>query len=114
MLRIRVWPFLINPIEHINADEIDHQPNTDPKNKGGTHYARPPQIPSRLMSKKTNVMLRPSASAEKNPKADSNVSVSRMKPWRIDGNARKRGGSGGIPREMEEREKKTKVWYTSY
>jgi hypothetical protein len=101
--------FLINSVEDIDAGAISGEAVL----AKSTHYARPPQMPSKLMSRKTNMMLRPSESSEKMPTADSNPSVSRMKPCRIDGNARKRGGSGGMPREMEEREKNTKVWYTS-
>jgi hypothetical protein len=75
-----------------------------------TYYARPPQTPSRLINRKTKVILRPSESAGKNPMADSDASVSRIKPCKMEGSERKRDGSGGRPMEIDEREKNTVVW----
>lgn len=81
--------------------------------EAGTDYARPPQIPSRLMRMKTVRMLRPSASAEKKPTADSKIKASNTSACTIAGRGNRRDGRGGTPIEIEDRDKKTVVWYTN-
>jgi hypothetical protein len=75
-----------------------------------TYYARPPQIPSTQIRENVAAKLRPSFSAGKKPTADSNTSASRIKPCKIAGRGRNRGGNGGIPSDMDERERNTVVW----
>ena len=48
------------------------------------------------------------------PTADSSTRVSRITACIIAGRERRLVGSAGSPREMEEREIKTVVWYTSF
>jgi len=48
-----------------------------------------------------------------NPMADSVARIIRIQACSIAGRARSLAGKGGRPMEIEEREKKTKVWYTS-
>ena len=79
-----------------------------------TYYANPPQRPSRLISVNTKKMLRLSDSSPKIPMADSYINVKKMKHWMMAGNGISRTGSAGIPRDIEDREKKTVVWYTSF
>jgi hypothetical protein len=80
------------------------------KERRRTHYAEPPQIPSRLIRRNTAAILHASSSFGKNPMADSTASTRRMHACRIAGSGRNRAGSGGMPMEMDEREKKTVVW----
>ena len=79
-----------------------------------TYYANPPQSPSRLMSINTKKMLKLSDSSPKIPIADSYIKVKKMKHWTMAGKDISRTGSAGIPRDIEDREKKTVVWYTSF
>ena len=74
------------------------------------YYARPPQKPSMLMSRKTREKLRPSESSLKMPAADSTTRIVRITAWTIAGRLSSRAGRGGRPREMDERDKKTVVW----
>jgi hypothetical protein len=48
-------------------------------------------------------------SSENIPTADSKTRVMRMRNWMIPGRGSKDEGRGGIPRDIEEREKKTVV-----
>lgn len=78
-----------------------------------THYARPPQIPSILTSKKTRKKLAPSELSPKIPTALSYTRVNRMTSCVTAGIGSSLSGRGGQPREMEDREKNTVNWYTS-
>ena len=84
---------------------------------GFTYYASPPQIPSRHTSKNTKntflVSLASGLPPGKKPTADSYAKVANIMPWMIAGSGKSRSGRGGKPIEIEEREKKTNVWYTS-
>jgi hypothetical protein len=82
------------------------------KNKatGEAYYAKPPQMPSRLMRRKTRMILGPFDSEGKNPTADSKVKVSSMADWRNAGSDSRRAGRGGSPIDIEDREKNTVVW----
>lgn len=62
------------------------------------------------MRTNTSEKLRPWDFAPKIPKADSNTSIVRIIAWITAGMESRRVGSGGIPNEMEEREKNTVVW----
>ncbi len=75
-----------------------------------TDYARPPQMPSMEMRRKTKAKLTPSFASLKMPIADSTARVMRMKLWRIAGAESSLPGSGGRPRVMDERERKTVDW----
>ena len=75
-----------------------------------THYASPPHVPSSAMSRKTIQKLATGLPSPKTPTADSKPRKSMMKPWSRAGRKSKREGSGGIPMEIEDREKKTVVW----
>jgi len=74
-----------------------------------TDYAKPPQMPSILIKKKTRTMLAPFLSTGKNPTADSKVRETRTSACKIAGRDRSLCGSGGMPNDIEEREKKTVV-----
>lgn len=78
-----------------------------------TYYARPPQIPSMLMSKKTRKKLAPSELSPKIPTELSYVRVKRITSCIIAGTGNSFSGSGGQPAEIEDRERKTVAWYTS-
>jgi hypothetical protein len=67
-----------------------------------------------LIKVNTVMMLSASDSAEKNPTADSNVNISRIRACRMAGRGSKRDGRGGMPIDIEDREKNTVIWYTSY
>jgi hypothetical protein len=77
------------------------------------YYARPPQIPSMLMSKKTRKKLAPSELSPKIPTALSYARVNRITSCVTAGAGSSFSGSGGQPREMEDRERNTAAWYTS-
>lgn len=81
----------------------------------GTYYASPPQIPSRLTKANTSQMLSafvlsspcdPSP-GPKIPFADSSVKSDKMKNWMMDGKGSSRRGSGDMPSDIEDRERKT-------
>lgn len=55
------------------------------------------------------VILNPESS-ENNPMYDSNARSVRITPWRIEGAGSSAVGRGGMPKEIEDREKKTVVW----
>ena len=78
-----------------------------------TYNARPPQIPSMLTSKKIRKKLAPSELSPKIPIALSYPRVKRMASCMIAGAGSSFSGSGGKPREMEDRERNTVTWYTS-
>jgi hypothetical protein len=44
------------------------------------------------------------------PTADSNISMRRIPAWSIAGSGSRRVGNGGMPIEMDERERNTVVW----
>ena len=77
------------------------------------YYARPPQIPSMLTSKKTRKKLAPSELSPRIPTALSYARVNRITSCVTAGAGSNFFESGGQPREMEEREMNTAVWYTS-
>ena len=78
-----------------------------------TYYARPPQIPSMLTSKKTRKKLAPSELSPKIPIALSYTRVNRITSCMTAGAGSSFSGSGGNPKEMEDRERNTVTWYTS-
>lgn len=88
---------------------------TDPRKdaEGYAYYAEPPHMPSRLIRTNTNRILGPSESELKNPTAASKLKVVNMIPCKMAGRERSRAGKGGMPRDMEDRDRKTVVWYTS-
>ena len=71
------------------------------------YYARPPQIPSMLMSKKTRKKLAPSELSLKTPTALSYARVSRITSCVTAGIGNSFSGSGGQPSEIEDRERNT-------
>ena len=77
------------------------------------YNARPPQIPSMLTSEKTRKKLAPSELSPKTPIALSYTSVNKMMSCVAAGTGSSLSGSGGNPREMEDRERNTVTWYTS-
>ena len=79
-----------------------------------TYYARPPQIPSMLISKKTRKKLAPSELSPKIPTELSYVRVKRITSCITAGIGNSFSGSGGQPTEIEDRERKTVAWYTSW
>ncbi len=87
--------------------ESEFRPKDVRQRKNETYYASPPQKPSMLMRKKTKEKLSPSESSLKNPTADSIARIVRMRACMTAGRPRSRVGSGGIPREIEERERNT-------
>lgn len=70
-------------------------------------------MPSRLTRINTIIILIPSDSLVKIPTEDSNAKIRSIADCRSAGSGRRRVGRAGIPREIEDREKKTVVWYTS-
>lgn len=74
-----------------------------------THYARPPQIPSMVMSKKTRKKLAPSELSLKIPIALSYARVNRITSCVTAGAGSNSSGSGGQPSEMEDRERNTEA-----
>ena len=78
-----------------------------------TYYARPPQIPSMLTSRKTRKKLAPSELSSKIPTALSYTRVNRITSCVTAGPGNSFSGSGGQPREIEDRERNTADWYTS-
>ena len=78
-----------------------------------TYYARPPQIPSMQMSRKTIKKLTPSELSPKIPTALSYVRVNSITSCVTAGAGSSFSGIGGQPREMEDRERNTVAWYTS-
>ena len=66
------------------------------------------------MSIKTKKMLKLSDSSLKTPMADSYVKVKKIRHWIMAGNDISRVGSAGIPSDIDDRERKTVVWYTSF
>ena len=78
-------------------------------NNGETYYASPPQMPSRAIRQPTQG-IDPVAESGRTPTADSRLRNTRMRDWRTAGRGSRISGNGGIPTEMEEREKNTKVW----
>ena len=77
---------------------------------GDTHYAEPPQIPSRAMRNRTAVIASPSEPTGTIPMPDSSERSNNMKNCTIAGRDNNRSGRGGIPREIDERERKTVAW----
>lgn len=67
-----------------------------------------------LTSKKTRKKFVPSELSPKIPTALSYTSVRRIANCVIAGTGNSFSGSGGQPREMEDREKKTAPWYTNW
>ena len=67
-------------------------------------------MPSMEMRRKTKAKLAPSFASPKMPTADSTARVVRITPWRIAGAESSLPGSGGRPRVIEERERKTVDW----
>jgi len=67
-----------------------------------------------LMSKKTRKKLTPSELSPKIPIALSYTRVNRMASCITAGTGNSFSGSGGQPREMEDRERNTVNWYTSW
>ena len=86
----------------------------------GTYYDSPPHIPSTEINMTTMNTLQPSQSSAICPVIDipdsnipfalSSKSTMSTHSWIIAGDQRNLYGRGGIPREMEEREKNTDVW----
>lgn len=75
-----------------------------------THYARPPQMPSMLMSRKTKKKLRACESALNIPAPDSIARAVRMTACTTAGRPNSLAGRGGSPNEIDERDKNTVVW----
>jgi len=85
------------------------------------YYANPPHIPSKETKMNTSQMLVASTSSPfdpspgpKMPLADSNVNNNRIQNWMVDGTGRNRRGRGGMPSDIDDRERKTFDWYTSW
>ena len=74
-----------------------------------TYYARPPQIPSMLTSKKTRKKLAPSELSLKIPTALSYARVNRITSCATAGTGNSFSGSGGQPSEIEDRERNTEA-----
>ena len=66
-------------------------------------------MPSKLISTKTSVIARPSEFSGIMPEPDSRAKIVRMKNWSMAGRERSLRGRGGIPSDMEERERNTVV-----
>ena len=71
-------------------------------------------IPSMLINKNTIPKARPSSVSGTIPTPDSSARATRIPNWTIAGMGSSRDGRGGRPNEMDERERKTVAWYTSY
>lgn len=67
-------------------------------------------MPSRLMSKKTRPVASPSESADISPTPDSSARRIRIPACTKAGSGRRRAGSGGMPREIDDREMNTVDW----
>lgn len=74
------------------------------------YYDEPPHIPSTLIKMNTRIIVIPYCSSEKIPTADSKARMVKMTAWTIAGRDRSLAGIGGIPINIQEREKKTVVW----
>ena len=59
-------------------------------------------------------MLKLSDSSPKIPIADSYIKVKKMRHWKTAGKDISRTGSAGIPRDIDDLERKTVVWYTNF
>ena len=70
-------------------------------------------MPSMLIRRNTKEKLNPCESSLKIPAADSMANRVRISACTNAGAGRSLAGRGGSPREIEEREKNTVVWYTS-
>lgn len=55
-----------------------------------------------------------SRSSPKNPTADSYPKRSRIANWMKAGRGKRRVGMAGSPSDIEDRERNTVAWYTSY
>ena len=66
------------------------------------------------MSVNTKKMLKLSDSSPKNPIADSYIKAKKIINWTIAGKDISCAGSAGIPRDIDDRERKTVVWYTNF
>lgn len=78
--------------------------------KPSPYYAEPPHIPSTLIKMNTSMIVIPNFSSEKIPTADSKARVVKMTAWTIAGTDRSLAGIGGIPINIQERERNTVVW----
>ena len=67
-----------------------------------------------LINKNTIPNARPSSVSGTIPTPDSRARATRIPNWTIAGIESSREGKGGSPNEMDERERKTVAWYTSY
>ena len=59
-------------------------------------------------------MLKLSDSSLKTPMADSYIKIKKIRHWITAGNDISRVGSAGIPSDIDDRERKTVVWYKSF
>ena len=66
------------------------------------------------MSINTKKMFKLSDPSPKNPMADSYIKAEKIINWMIAGKGISRAGSAGIPRDIDDRERKTVVWYTNF
>ena len=66
------------------------------------------------MSVNTKKMLKLSDSSPKNPMADSYIKVKKITDCMIAGKGISHAGSAGIPRDIDDRERKTVIWYTNF
>lgn len=67
-------------------------------------------MPSRLINRKTRPIATPSALSGMIPNADSRARTVRMTNCAYAGRDRSRKGSGGMPIDIEERDKNTEHW----
>jgi hypothetical protein len=67
-----------------------------------------------VIGKNTNEKLAPSASALNMPRPLSYISISKITTCIIAGAERRRAGRAGSPSDIEDRERNTEVWYTSF
>ena len=70
---------MIKDVHAVESEAGDHIIIKTGKKLCGTHYANPPQRPSRPMSVNTKKMLRLSDSSPKSPMADSYVKAKKMR-----------------------------------